>query len=393
MTSPARSRRGRGRLVLLVAAVLALAVPIVVGHLVSDEGDGARAGANGKDRRSIATQPARAVVGEAASAAGAATGKPARAIHRGPRCWGRTTFRWCRPTTQAATATTAPAPGAPGAAAGGSSQRAATSRAIPGGFPNPASTGVPAGWSPKQTHQGDLTITQPGAVIQDILVTGAIEVQARNVTIRRVRVYGPIDNYYAGTTYGGLLIEDTEIGPDTGINTGDTEGSGIGIGGYTARRVEIHNVIDGFRVGGSDIVIEDSFVDVGTWPGECPHYDGVQGFGGGTNVVIRHNTLDDRGDCGTSAVFMADTSRAADVQDNLLLGGAYSLSLYQLEAPSTFVAVNNRIVEGSYDYGPLLLRDGGALTATCGGNRLVTIDDNYQVTGDRDEVPCTTQKI
>jgi len=371
---------------LTVVVVLALVVPMVVGHLVSDDGDGTRTGA-GKDRRSIATQPARATAGGAAAAAPA--GKPARGIHRGPRCWGRTTFRWCRPTTQAATATTA----APGPGTTGSTAQGATSRAIPGGFPNAASTGVPAGWAPKQTHQGDLTVTQPGATIQDILVTGAIEVQARNVTIRRVRVYGPIDNYYAGTTYGGLLIEDTEIGPDTGINEGDTEGSGIGIGGYTARRVEVHNVIDGFRVGGSDIVIEDSFVDVGTWPGECPHYDGVQGFGGGTNVTIRHNTLDDRGDCGTSAVFMADSSRAANVQDNLLLGGAYSLSLYQLEQPSTFVAVNNRIVEGSYDYGPLLLRDGGALTVTCGGNRLVTIDSNYQVTGDRGEVPCTTQKI
>ena len=41
----------------------------------------------------------------------------------------------------------------------------------PGGFPNPASTGVPAGWEPAQTMSTDLEIREPGTVVEDIRFT------------------------------------------------------------------------------------------------------------------------------------------------------------------------------------------------------------------------------
>ena len=88
--------------------------------------------------------------------------------------------------------------------------------------------------------------------------------------------------------FGGLLIEDVEVGPDSGIlNWG--HGS-VGTAGYTARRVEIHNVTDGFRVSGDDIVIEDSFVKLSVREGECNHLDGVQGYGGGRNQELTART-------------------------------------------------------------------------------------------------------
>ena len=37
-------------------------------------------------------------------------------------------------------------------------------------FPSPASTGVPAGWKPARTRNTDLHVTQPGAVVHDLLL-------------------------------------------------------------------------------------------------------------------------------------------------------------------------------------------------------------------------------
>lgn len=288
------------------------------------------------------------------------------------RCWGRAGDEPC----QAPPATVPPEAAPPVEVA-----------AAPGGFPNAASTGVPAGWQPAAVHEGDLWVTTPGAVIENLHVTGSIEVRANDVTIRNTKVEGGIWNQENDAVqYGGLLIEDTEVGP---ASPGpDTPEVAIGTSGYTARRVEIHGVTDGFRVAGPNVRIESSFVVLSDVPGECPHLDGVQGYGGGDNVIVHGNTIDARGSCSTSAVFMASASPHIDLQNNLLLGGAYSIHLNQVEAPATFVSLGNSVVEGSYDYGPSKILDSGSLSLTCGGNRLVTVDANYQVTADLGEIPC-----
>jgi len=255
------------------------------------------------------------------------------------------------------------------------------------GFPNAATTGVPAGWQPAAVHAGDLWVREPGTVVADLHVTGSIQVRAHDVTIRDTKVDGVIWNQENDSVqYGGLLIEDTEVGPDTGVL--EWADAAVGTSGYTARRVEIHGVTDGFRISGDDVRIEDSFVRLSEIPGSCAHLDGVQGYGGGERVVVHHNTIDARGSCSTSAVFMASASPHIDLQDNLLLGGAYSIHLNQLEVPTHFVVRGNRVVDGSYDHGPSEVLDSGALTLSCGDNRLVTIDEDYQVTAELGEIPC-----
>ena len=68
-------------------------------------------------------------------------------------------------------------------------------------FPNPASTGVPAGWKPARTRNADLHVTQPGAVVQDLLLRNAdLLVDAPNVTIRRVKLQGGQINNAAGAS-------------------------------------------------------------------------------------------------------------------------------------------------------------------------------------------------
>ena len=87
--------------------------------------------------------------------------------------------------------------------------------AAPGDFPTPSSTGVPAGWTPSRPAPPELRITQPGAVVEDILLQNAnIVVQAPNVTIRRVKMQGGwINNFQGPTCANGLTIEDTTIEP------------------------------------------------------------------------------------------------------------------------------------------------------------------------------------
>lgn len=349
-------RRHR-RLTLLVAVAAVLAVVVAV-RTVSDGPDTTEAGPATSTTTSETTP-----VTVATTLSTAPDGVT--------RCWGRVGGEPCQ----------APPPTVPPEAP------AVEVAPLPGGFPNAASTGVPAGWQPAAVHEGDLWVTTPGAVVENLHVTGSIEVRANDVTIRATKVEGGIWNQENDDVqYGGLLIEDTEVGPES--PGPDTPEVAIGTSGYTARRVEIHGVTDGFRVAGPDVRIESSFVDLSELPGECPHLDGVQGYGGGANVIVHGNTIDARGSCSTSAVFMASASPHLDLRNNLLLGGAYSIHLNQVEAPATFVSLGNSVVDGSYDYGPSKILDSGSLSLTCGGNRLVTIDANYQVTADLGEIPC-----
>jgi hypothetical protein len=72
------------------------------------------------------------------------------------------------------------------------------------GFPDPTNTGVPLGV--RLVPSGSLRITQPGAVVSGLLVTGTIDVQASNVTIENTRV---IQNATCGpiNTCGNSAIE------------------------------------------------------------------------------------------------------------------------------------------------------------------------------------------
>jgi Bacterial TSP3 repeat len=249
-------------------------------------------------------------------------------------------------------------------------------------FPTPATTGVPDGWRPSATHNGTLTVSQAGTQINGMLVTGSIEVRAPNVTIRNSRVYGRIYNQANNTMYNGLLVEDTEIGPDSG-NNNQTAGS-LGSGGYVARRVHIHNSTEGFRVGGFNysrgvagpVVIQDSFVDLDD-NGSCAHADGVQEFDWGPRLDINHNTIDMRNvGCSTAPIYL-NNAGPKTVTNNLIMGGSYSLRLH---GGGSYEAVaGNRLVQGAWDHGPVLV-DSCTGIANWSDNRLVSIDAAYNIT-------------
>jgi hypothetical protein len=247
-------------------------------------------------------------------------------------------------------------------------------------YPTPSCTGLPGGWQPRTTV-ASLKITKAGTTIENYLVQGDIVVQAKNVTIRKTRVYGNVNNFLGDQIYGPLVMENVELVNPPGQEFTTNGEAAIGVANYTCRRCKIMNRIEGFRAGGNSssgagpILIEDSFVQLAVPPGLCasedPHGDGIQGYGG-PPVTIRHNTIDQRlDDCPTAPIFIPDGqgNNGGAVDDNLLAGGGYALRLGG--GPFTSVT-GNKIVEGTAAYGPADVSCGGIEKWT--GNAVVTYD-------------------
>jgi hypothetical protein len=273
-----------------------------------------------------------------------------------------------------------------------SASKAPVPPAAPGAPPTPANTGVPAGWTPAQTRTSDLTVTQAGAVVQDILLKNAdLIIDAPNVTVRRVEMQGGrIENWVGPNCQNGLLVEDSTFAPPPGQNySTDSEGA-TGTGGYTALRVKIWRREEGFRDGGKSggcgpVHIEDSFASIAIPPG-CPgdpHSDGIQGFDG-PPLTVENVTIDFReADCGTAPFFVPDQqgNTTANVNGLLVMGGG---ATFRDGVPGSVRGL--KIVDGSWYYFPVDVKC-SALSAW--DAELVRIDANYRITGTAGRQPCS----
>lgn len=209
------------------------------------------------------------------------------------------------------------------------------------GYPDATNTGVKAGVT--LTNSGSVTVTQNGAVVQNLSITngGQIVVKANNVTIRNVLIRGctyyPID--YDNGTYSGLVVEDTEIDSTCTATT-----AGMSFGGYTARRVHVHGTADGFKAD-ADAVIEDSYIHDLAVTAES-HNDGLQSMGG-NNVTFRHNTCDTN----TAGVCIQFGSSASGwlVTDNLVRANGWAFNGGSNMSNNTFT--NNRFAKVPGWYG------------------------------------------
>lgn len=279
-----------------------------------------------------------------------------------------------------AASTTAPSAAAAVGPSAEPGARAEVSCALPA-YPTEACTGVPPGWVPAVTHEGTLTITTDGAVIEDYQVNGDIDVQARDVTIRRTRVYGGgIDNFTTDVVFGHLTLEDVEVTNPPGETSSENFHWAIGTSDYTCRRCKVMYRNEGWRIGGQSykgqgpVTIEDSFARLSTPPGACeasdPHGDGIQAYDGPA-ATIHHTTIDQRLDpCPTTALFIPDQgNNGAIVTDNLLAGGGWTLTLLGGKFPTV---TGNKIVDGEWGYGPLDVDCN--LIGRWQGNAVVTVD-------------------
>jgi hypothetical protein len=226
-------------------------------------------------------------------------------------------------------------------------------------FPTRGSTGVPRGWQPQRTLTRDLVISKRGKVVHDIRLDDAdLIIDAPDVTVRRVQIRGGrITNVPEDKCRNGLLVEDTTIlrGSTT---TRDTDEAAIGIGGYTARRVEMYGVPEGFRVGGTSLGcgptrIARTYAHVSS-PDVCNdwHGDGIQGYDGPRLVVRKVRLiLDERHGCGGTAPFFwpaRQGNATARIRGLLVEGGGIS---FRMNTPGSVEGL--RIVAGSWYYNPI----------------------------------------
>ncbi len=181
------------------------------------------------------------------------------------------------------------------------------------GFPGPDTTGVPEGTGLRR-YDGPCTIETPATAIVDSEVQcDRLIIHGAGVTIARSRL-NIVDVDFAGAS---VTIEDSEI-------RGGSRGAAVGFGSLTLRRVEVTGG-DTSVLCGSDCLIEDSWLHDQVPPEGDEHLNGYLS-NGGTQVVVRHNTIectpadnDLGGGCSGDAQIYGDFDTLSDYtfEDNL----------------------------------------------------------------------------
>jgi hypothetical protein len=253
-------------------------------------------------------------------------------------------------------------------------------------FPNPSTTGVPRGWKPRRTRATDLTVTRRGTVVQDVrFVNGAnILVRADNVTIRRVDMQGgTISNQYGDAPAGcghNMLVADTTFEPIPG-QFQPSDGSVLGEGSYTARRIKVDGRGEGLRLSDcGPVTVEDSFIkihgaDSGTASCDAVHSDGFQAYYG-RGGTFRNNTVIFQTECGTSPWFVPGGQGNTGTYniDRMLVGGISGYPFRQ-QVPGSVTGL--RIVNKSWLYGPI---DNRCSVLKPWEAQIVKVDSRYRIT-------------
>lgn len=256
---------------------------------------------------------------------------------------------------------------------------------------------MPQGTSFTKTIDGDYFANTPGEVIDKWHITGSLIIKASNVTISNSQIDGTVNNEYASGVFAGpYTITDSTVGPASGciINPGVNDQN------YTATRVHIRGHDDGFRAGGPDIAIRDSYVKLCA-DDPNSHSDGVQDFPFTRNLVVDHTTFDlcgawtfDRNKpaCNVDANYpginggifinsnpsIGGGSGDVTITNNLVIGGIDSVWLWPVRG--TWIVTGNRVVEGTWKSLAYETNGQCAKVTTWSDNTTVTIDTSYNIT-------------
>ncbi|WP_149202341.1 right-handed parallel beta-helix repeat-containing protein [Actinotalea subterranea] len=200
--------------------------------------------------------------------------------------------------------------------------------------PGPTNTGVPAGTA-LRVHNGDLTITTPGTVIDGLDIRGFVRVKANDVTIRNTIVRGRpgLTGYMSliqnADQANHLTIEDSElVAADPSFYIDGIVGKN-----FTLRRVNIHGVIDQVKITGNDVLVEDSWLHDSLYYLQDPNYnytpthdDNVQ-IQRGTNITIRNNTMEDAHNAGVQITQDSGVVGNVRFEGNRADGGACTINV------------------------------------------------------------------
>jgi len=211
-------------------------------------------------------------------------------------------------------------------------------------------------------YVGPSTITADGATYENFTYGSRITIDADNVTLRNFRIDDEdFESWYGifiNPGHSGILIEDGEI-------NGARAAGLLGYGGFTARRLHIHDVAqDAIKIQGTaGVLVEYSFIErIGlNYPGgDPPHADGVQTDGAGaSNVTIRYNnfwipaegTPNYKAGASNSNIQIKKTVSNYVIENNWLNGGGYTIYCYDDPPPGVYV--RNNIFGRDFSHGPV----------------------------------------
>lgn len=204
---------------------------------------------------------------------------------------------------------------------------------------------------------GGMTITQPGTVIENRIITGTINVKADNVTIRNFILDGSNASYGIRCDYGyqNILIEHGEIR--------NCSSAGIYGRNFTARCLEIHEMgADGLKARGNTLIEGCWIHHLGKNPGA--HADGNQ-TRSGSNITMRGNFFDMPKNIGAPYKSNAASINQAEagpisnlvMENNWLNGGNYTV-YFEAEAQHGYSTTNCSLINNRFgrDYSFGVLR-------------------------------------
>ena len=181
-------------------------------------------------------------------------------------------------------------------------------------------------------NTGSVSVNTPGAVIENLNISGGLVIGADNVTVRNVRVEGSSSTALIriNRDVKNTVIEHCEVIVDSGGANG-----GIGYLGRntTVRNCEISGFADGIKVESGGLY-ENNYIHVSKPDASGKHLDGVQASGD-SDYTIRNNVIEAPIDVGgNSAVFVQAWNGYENfhvsnvtVANNYLRGGNYVLFL------------------------------------------------------------------
>jgi hypothetical protein len=232
------------------------------------------------------------------------------------------------------------------------------------GFPDPAygNVGVPAGTT--LTPSGSINVTTPGTVIDGRDITGVIEVNADNVTIKNSRVWthtqncgsSPCGNYLIHMNPGvnQLTISHVELDADQSgaieLAVRNTYG-----GHLTMDHVYQHGHIDAMCHCG-DADISDTYSVVRQWI-PTDHIENM--YVSNQTVAITHNTLINL-EPQTANIFMdSGSGNHLTAKNNLFAGGGFSMYVCPKEGCSTATATVTGNMWARCGHGNEVMQNGG----------------------------------
>ena len=201
-------------------------------------------------------------------------------------------------------------------------------------------------------HEGDLTVSTPGAVIDSLEVRGLLIINAPDVVIKNSRIVGRavtgsvglVSNVRSGLPF---TIQDSEINaaiPSPYLN-------GIFGSAFTALRVDISNVIDPIHVIGGDVEIRDSWLHDNDhyeqdplWNGTPSHSDSLQ-IEAGNDISVVGNRME--GSHNAAIQITQNTTKAplgnVRISDNYFNDGGCTVNIARTPAPIGGFAVTDNV--------------------------------------------------